>query len=68
MSNTSFMMEAIYGITMMERTRPAVKRPIPNGAPEKNFPITGREPRPSISHGSTYVWKSGAKTKRPHIP
>ena len=55
MSNTSFMMEAIYGITMMERTRPAVKRPMPNGAPEKNFPITGSDP-------------SGAKTKRPHIP
>ncbi|MNG10410.1 hypothetical protein D3C84_938740 [compost metagenome] len=56
------------GITMMARIRPAVKMPMPIGAPWNRKPISGHSPRFSMIHGCTWSPNSGANTNRPHMP
>ena len=66
--NTSRDTAAMNGIIMMPSTIPAVSMPIPIGGPEKSAPITGQDPRWSISHGSMSLAIKGAKTNNPHMP
>jgi hypothetical protein len=67
-SKTSRMVAAMNGRTMMARTIPAVRMPMPNGGPMNNFPIPGMGCAWSISHGCTCRCSTGAKTNNPHIP
>ncbi|MOA69832.1 hypothetical protein D3C78_1982600 [compost metagenome] len=47
-SNTSRMTAAMNGMIMIDRIRPAVKMPMPNGGPAKSPPMMGRLPRVAI--------------------
>ena len=63
--NTSRMVEAINGITMIDSTRPEVSMPAPIGGPRNSAPITGSGPMCSSSHGIMLSRITGISTKKP---
>ena len=52
-SNTSRITEAMNGMTMTDRMIPAVRMPMPLGAPWNSAPITGTRPKVAVSSGCT---------------
>ncbi|MNR46863.1 hypothetical protein D3C85_1658890 [compost metagenome] len=62
------MTAAMNGMIMIDRIRPAVKMPMPNGGPAKSPPMMGTLPSVAIRKGCTYCWNTGTKTNRPHMP
>src|ERR1700690_365914 len=67
-SNTSRMVAAMNGNTMMASTNPAVSTPIPYGGPMNSLPMPGTAPAYSISQGCTCRCSSGASTNKPQMP
>src|SRR5689334_4308959 len=67
-SNTSRMTDAMNGITMIARMKPADSTPMPLGAPWNSGPRI--QTLPSVSDRSGWTWspKNGANTKSPHMP
>src|ERR1700681_1923917 len=67
-SKTSRMVAAMNGNTMMARTTPAVRTPMPKGGPLNRLPTRGTCPRCPINQGCTYRCSTGASTNNPQIP
>ena len=53
---------------MTDRMIPAVRMPMPLGAPWNSAPITGTWPIVAVSSGCTWSPNSGANTNSPHMP
>src|SRR5699024_6727271 len=65
LSNRSTSTDAMNGITMIARTRPAVNTPMPMGGPWKSAPMSGQSPRWPVNQGWTPLASQGESTNNP---